>query len=562
MKKLLLIVGLILCAHCWCEETTSITEFTLKDGSTLIAKRFIASSNKGETVYMVTLLDGKTVQIEGADVETKNTKRIALGNLPENQAKILSLEQDQAKANVAESVKTAQSDALRKIEITRAASIQYEASKALDKVKAVLNGIQSSYNVAQQCLADTPTQIVALKRERNASIAEVRGGAKNRAEQIATINAQYNANIEAAQTRLTQAQNSLPDLETQLAEAKNQVKLAEDKYAAVQLAYKASFVAEAERAKFIEANKASATKVAIEKEGQALGVGVNAELLATHFPRRISDMQMALRTLAPRKDDSVQDEYIKRLKQYRYICGVPYEGLSSDEEYTKLAYYAALICNKLGKLSHHPEQPVGMENAAFALAKRGAGESNLYGASGANVEKYLTATHSVDAWMEDSDASNIDRVGHRRWCINPTMLKSGFGASGGFTAMYAFDKSNEGAPDWDFIAYPAKGYMPTQFFGSRYAWSVSPNKDKFAIPSEDQVKVTLSIANAKFEPIEPLKLDYFHVEMSGFGSGPAIIFRPVALTMSGTYVVDIKGLTNKAGQPASINYIVHFVSVQ
>ena len=63
----------------------------------------------------------------------------------------------------------------------------------------------------------------------------------------------------------------------------------------------------------------------------------------------------------------------------------------------------------------------------------------------------------VRAYMDDSDASNIDAVGHRRWCLNPRMVKTGFGQTGKFGAMYAHDNSRRKIPEYDFVGYPAPG---------------------------------------------------------------------------------------------------------
>jgi hypothetical protein len=161
--------------------------------------------------------------------------------------------------------------------------------------------------------------------------------------------------------------------------------------------------------------------------------------------------------------------------------------------------------------------------------------------------------------MDDSDERNIDRVGHRRWCLNPAMGKSAFGSFGNQAAMYAFDGSNRDVPDWDFVAYPARGYMPTSHFGARQAWSVSPNMAKFKKPDPSKIKVSVqAVSPGKLAPLgPPLKLDYFKVDLGGYGSGPAIIFRPagVVLGQDSVYRVDIAGLAD-----APIQYVVHFVS--
>ncbi len=240
--------------------------------------------------------------------------------------------------------------------------------------------------------------------------------------------------------------------------------------------------------------------------------------------------------------------------QHRYICGVPYEGLHSDDTLVDLAEHAALICDKLGHLTHSPEKPPGMDDAEYALCKKGAGSSNLFGG-------VTDPVRCVDGWMDDSDKSNIDRVGHRRWCLNPKMLKTGFGRSGNYAAMHSFDSSRKNIPEWDFVAYPARGFQPVEFFGNRRAWSVSLNNAKWGTPTKDALKVELFRANEKFEAEgEALKLDYMDVSAAGFGSGSAIIFRPESIEIGtgGRYLVKVGGLKGKA----PLTYGVHFVHMK
>jgi hypothetical protein len=275
------------------------------------------------------------------------------------------------------------------------------------------------------------------------------------------------------------------------------------------------------------------------------------------YPRPASEIKLALAKLAPDRAADVPKTYIQRLKQYRYLCGVPYEDLQWDAEMADLAQHAALLCSKLGHLTHTPRHPPGMSDPEYELGKKGAGQSNLF----MGVTEPVAC---VDGWMSDSDPSNVSRVGHRRWCLNPTMLKTGFGAEGQFSAMYVFDQSRKDVPDWDFVAYPARGYMPIEFFGEHSAWSVSLNMDKFEKSGRNRPEVTIKAANDKLAPEgEPLKLDFCIVELGGFGSGPAVIFRPKALVLKhdARYIVEIKGLKRKTGEATPLRYLVHFVSL-
>ncbi len=278
------------------------------------------------------------------------------------------------------------------------------------------------------------------------------------------------------------------------------------------------------------------------------------------YPRPLAEVRAMVPLLAAKKSAGMQGEFLSRLRQYRYLCGVPYETLSWDPTYADLCYHSSLICSKLGQMTHTPARPPGVTDEQYEKGRKGAGASNLFGG-------LTDPSACVDGWMDDSDPGNIDRVGHRRWCLNPAMGRTAFGTVGNQAAMYALDASNrENVPDWDFVAYPARGYMPTSFFGSRHAWSVSPNPAKFATPVQARLKVTIQpVSPGKLAPVgAPLKLDTFKVDTGSFGSGPAIIFRPVAFAPSNdaVYEVKIDGLADAAGVDVPLRYIVHFTAPQ
>jgi len=143
------------------------------------------------------------------------------------------------------------------------------------------------------------------------------------------------------------------------------------------------------------------------------------------------------------------------------------------------------------------------------------------------------------------------------------MLKTAFGSSGTYAAMYAFDSSRKSLPDWEYVAYPARGYMPCEFFGAQHAWSVSLNPAKYGRPSKGDVRVEIHAVGADLTPLgDALKLGYFNFENSGFGCGPAIIFRPEGLNLGHDqrYKVDFRGLKVKSGQ-TTLSYLVHFVQL-
>jgi hypothetical protein len=248
---------------------------------------------------------------------------------------------------------------------------------------------------------------------------------------------------------------------------------------------------------------------------------------------------------------------LHRLMQYRYLCGVPYQDLYLTERANKETQAAAEVVCALGHLTHTPEKPDGFPDDKYELGRIGAGHSNL-------SQGQPTLEGSISGYMNDSDKSNIDRVGHRRWCINPSMAWTGFGKDRAFSAMYSLDSSRSNIPDWDFVAYPAAGLFPVGYFGARHAWSVSINQKKYTVPDAKLVKATIApvradFKTAKMETGDPLDLEYFKVATDGYGSGPCIIFRPKGFKLAAgqAYRVEITGLLLDEKE-ATIRYVTEF----
>jgi hypothetical protein len=282
----------------------------------------------------------------------------------------------------------------------------------------------------------------------------------------------------------------------------------------------------------------------------------------TWYPKSQGEMKAMFTVLTPppQRDagSRLKEDYLQRLKLYRYVCGVPFDDLAWNDEYANLTEHASLVCSQLNELTHNPTKPAGMSDQDYALGKRGASESNLFMGR-------TDPAGCVDGWMDDSDAKNIDRVGHRRWCLNPTMLTSAFGTVGNYAAMYAFDHARKDIPDWDHVTYPTRGFMPIELFSGHHAWSLSPNMRKYATPAKDDIKASIQPVDEKLAKVGAvLPLDYFNVENGGFGSGTAIIFRPEKFSVKADtrYQVEITGLKTKDGKPAQIQYLVHFVDIR
>ncbi|WP_339299301.1 S-layer homology domain-containing protein [Paenibacillus sp. FSL R5-0623] len=301
-------------------------------------------------------------------------------------------------------------------------------------------------------------------------------------------------------------------------------------------------------------------------------------------------------TIAPYSAGVVSDAYLEQglnaANFYRFITGLQGD-LVLDPTLNRQAQHGAVVVSTGGYLSHYPKQPGDMPKDFFDTGLKSASSSNLYVTSSA---KDNVLTKSIQAYMNDSDASNIDRLGHRRWILSPQLQRIGFGlatrSEAGktydqyYSAMQVFDKSRTGGTSFNYSLFPNQGAFPIEAFGSTQAWSVQLNTDVFAKPSLSEVQVEMTRTsdqrtwtfNAKnqnsgfptgYYNVDPADKQwfnqaYFNVETGGYGYGYAIIFRPddVQLLKNGdTFNIQITGLQKKNGTAAEISYSTRFFHV-
>lgn len=260
---------------------------------------------------------------------------------------------------------------------------------------------------------------------------------------------------------------------------------------------------------------------------------------------------------------------LTRLNDLRRLAGLP--PVTIEAQYEELAQAGAYVNALYGALSHYPGQAEGLGNSLYALGAKGAASSNIAWSSWKT-----DLVFSVDLWVNDTDEANISKLGHRRWALNPTMDKTGFGYcfsedAGSFTAMYSFSRSGP-EQSYDFLSWPASGNFPAgeDFFESDTAWSITLNPKKYAKPSINAVKVTLTRESdgRQWEFSGPGQMpsatgDYFNVEGSNYGVDNCIIFRPSGIdSYDGRYTVTVTGLKTPSGDNADFTYSVDFFDLQ
>jgi hypothetical protein len=244
-----------------------------------------------------------------------------------------------------------------------------------------------------------------------------------------------------------------------------------------------------------------------------------------------------------------------RLRMYRFLCHLPQADLALVPQLNDEALAAANICRRLGKLSHEPENPGGLPDAEFQRARGAVSKCNL--SCG-----YSNLTKAIDLWMNDSDARNLGRLGHRRWCLNPKLQRLGLGRDDDFCAMWAFDKSRALAYEYEFISFPPPGYVPVDMFGPEYAWSITLNPAKYLAPELENITVQVfPIRRDQADREHPLEIEHLTVDTHGFGVNNCVILRPKSLNVHPlqSYQLELRGLQTIDGKPTSVIFVVRFV---
>ena len=187
---------------------------------------------------------------------------------------------------------------------------------------------------------------------------------------------------------------------------------------------------------------------------------------------------------------------------------------------------------------------------------------------------------AVVGQMEDGDEEMMPTVGHRRWLLDPRTRTMGIGSFSEeeyyITDIRVFgdDVSTQDVTDYDFISWPASGNNISELFFRTDPWSITLNPARYAAPDRSKVQVTLTRKRDDmvwvFNKDTDISViyqgaDYFNVDNDEYGVPNCIIFRPYEtdlLPMDGEFVVDVTGITDTAGNPASLHYTVLFDSFE
>lgn len=250
---------------------------------------------------------------------------------------------------------------------------------------------------------------------------------------------------------------------------------------------------------------------------------------------------------------------INSINRIRLAAGLP--AVIRDKDYDYRAAYGALILFATKQFSHYPEQRT-LDEKLYKTGTMGTSSSNI----GMGYER-MDAFNLSCAY--DNDTNNYTQLGHRRWLINPNMLKTGFGMAGSYALTYVLDESREPKLKPEVLSYPSKTAFPFDYIKD------SPFSIQFGKP-EDGDEGYYKIDSKKNPTIELIRLNdnkttlfkeldlevttvdksLYNVDRANSGYGQALVFRPShEVKPLDRYRVIIRGLLDaKTGEETSYEY--------
>ena len=246
----------------------------------------------------------------------------------------------------------------------------------------------------------------------------------------------------------------------------------------------------------------------------------------------------------------------------RYLAGLPADVVTTPEMNLQAQHGAVLLA--ASTFSHTPPKPADMSQAFYDIAVRSTSYSNI-GAGYRDAESFQMAC------LHDSSASNLTRIGHRRWLLNPRMKQTGIGYAETRLTTWAIDNSRSETVSFDTITWPAAGLFPVEFMTTRTPWSVTLDPGRYEWDTAGH-RVTLTrVADGRSWSFDATTKDtagtYFNADFSYIGVRNAFIFRPDPATITyapgDEFDVRLEGGIRLKGTstPAIITYRTKFMTL-
>ncbi len=255
---------------------------------------------------------------------------------------------------------------------------------------------------------------------------------------------------------------------------------------------------------------------------------------------------------------------LKTINFARFLAGVPNDVVLDSARNADAQYGAVLLA--AGTFSHTPPKPSDMPQAFYDRGYASTSSSNIgWG--------YSTSASFEMGCLADEDSGNISRVGHRRWLLNPQMLKTGIGYAASRHTTYAFDSSRATPVSYSAIAYPSAGPFPVDegFFDSHTPWSLTLNPARYDWDSTGHTVTLKRVSDGTTWTFTAADTntsgEFFAFDTGGYGVANAFIFRPnpssVSYAAGDQFDVTLSGGIYAEGTrtPVTVSYRTRFMSL-
>jgi endoglucanase len=283
--------------------------------------------------------------------------------------------------------------------------------------------------------------------------------------------------------------------------------------------------------------------------------------------------------VSPYATGTLDDTFLKTGEAYlnynRYLAGLG--KVTLNESMNTNAQYGAVLLASIDTLTHTPSKPDDMDDSFYSEGKKAAGSSNISWSYGYRDKTSLIRTAVVGCMEDNSSSTNLACLGHRRWFLNPAMGAVGFGCADSTSgATYVVSKAMDASAtvqDYDFIAWPASGNFPQDLVTSSVPWSITLNPDKFDVSQTALEKVSIQVTRVSDNTSWTINADnsttvdtsntFFKVNTDPYGVSNCIIFNIGSNNigtslLSGTYHVEVSGLTDSDGNAVKLDYTTEF----
>jgi uncharacterized protein YkwD len=255
----------------------------------------------------------------------------------------------------------------------------------------------------------------------------------------------------------------------------------------------------------------------------------------------------------------------------RYVAGL--EPVELDATYSDYAQHGAVCDAAVDTLTHTPKRAADMPSGFYQIGRyKGTGRSNLYW----TTASWAGLAESVRGYMEDTGENNAKDMGHRRWVLNPTMQKTGFGAaqgeSGLYMSMYAFDGGGDigtsgalGAADTAGNATP---YVAWPCANTPYNWAAGLMTFSLSAPIGAMQDITVTTCSAKTGETRVYSEEsadgYFVYDTGRYGAPNCIIFGDYNKQKTPQFDVDdtvavTVAYTDTTGTRVEVHYTISYL---